>query len=90
MTTTIDDSDALAAHLEGLEIHGALETLIRKSQAMLKEIDTFITFLHSRNWHEGKVEYRHFRNDVEHDILGLVKVSRLSQFLLLRSTFPFF
>jgi hypothetical protein len=52
------------------------EDLLQKSRTLLTEIDTFVSFVKSKNVPEGQQEYRRFRNDVQQELSGLETVRR--------------
>lgn len=75
MSVKDNNDDGVTNRIEDLQIENfVFEELLQKSRTLLSEVDTFISFVKSKNVPEGQHEYRRFRNDVQQDISGLEKV----------------
>jgi hypothetical protein len=72
-----DDGDDIASDLGELSLGGGLEGLRDCYQALLDEVDAFDEFAKKTN---GKIELRHYRNDIKRHLDGLQKASHPLEF----------
>jgi len=64
--------DGVVSDFGELAINGSeLEKLRDGYKALLDEVDAFVEFLKNKSW---KIELRHYRNDISHELEGVQKV----------------